>query len=104
MFARYKCELTERQPSQNLVTWEQQMPRFTGGKVKSQRLTHLPKVLQSQDFKSSSPSHLPACRSCIPAFLQKMVQWVLSDLNLQPSNPSGTQMDPEEEGRSHVAP
>ncbi|XP_025772208.1 zinc finger protein 414 [Puma concolor] len=38
---------------------------------------------------------------CIPAFLQKMVWWVLSALNLQPPDPSGTCLDPEEGGSRH---
>lgn len=72
------------------------MPHFTSGKIKAQGLSHLPKILQSQVLKSLSWSHMPSSRSCIPAFLQKMVQWVLIDLNLQPPHPSSTQMDPEE--------
>lgn len=44
------------------------MPHFTSGKMKAQGLSHLPKILQSQVLKSLSWSHMPASRSCIPAF------------------------------------
>lgn len=46
----------------------------------------------------------PLLAMCIPAFPQKMVWWVLSALNLQPPDPSGTCLDPEEGGRSHTSP
>lgn len=44
------------------------MPHFTSGKMKAQRLSHLPKIPQSQALKSLSLSHLPISKSCIPAF------------------------------------
>lgn len=80
------------------------MSHFTSGKMKAQSLSHLPKIPQSLALKSLSLSYLPASRSCIPAFLHKMVQWVLTDLNLQSPNLSGTQLDHKEGGRSHMPP